>query len=112
LVDRAKDMIVSGGENIYSVEVERALLRHPAVATAAVIGTPDPKWGEKVTAFVVRFPETDVIVEDLKRRCRELLAGYEVPKEIIFEDALPMTANGKVQRATLHKDSGTTKDAG
>jgi acyl-CoA synthetase (AMP-forming)/AMP-acid ligase II len=56
LVDRAKDMIVSGGENIYLVEVERALLRHPAVATAAVIGTPDPKWGEKVTAFVVPIP--------------------------------------------------------
>jgi acyl-CoA synthetase (AMP-forming)/AMP-acid ligase II len=103
LVDRAKDMIVSGGENVYSVEVERALLRHPAIATAAVIGTPDPKWGEKVTAFAVRIPQTDVTAEDLKQHCREFLAGYKVPKEIFFEDALPMTANGKVHKATLRK---------
>jgi acyl-CoA synthetase (AMP-forming)/AMP-acid ligase II len=103
LVDRAKDMIVSGGENIYSVEVERALLRHSAVATAAVIGAPDLKWGEKVTAFVVRTPETNVTAEDLKRHCREFLAGYKVPKEILFEDALPTTANGKVHKPTLRK---------
>jgi acyl-CoA synthetase (AMP-forming)/AMP-acid ligase II len=103
LVDRAKDMIVSGGENVYSVEVERTLLRHPMVATAAVIGTPDPKWGEKVIAFVVRSPGATATAEDLKHHCRELLAGYKVPKEIVLEDALPMTANGKVQKATLRK---------
>ena len=103
LVDRAKDMVVSGGENVYSVEVERALLRHPAVATAAVIGTPDPKWGEKVTAFVVRVPGAHVTSEELKSHCRELLAGYKVPKEILLEDVLPMTANGKVQKTTLRK---------
>lgn len=103
LVDRAKDMIVSGGENVYSVEVERALLRHPAVATAAVIGTPDPKWGEKVTAFVVRTPGATASAEELKHHCRELLAGYKVPQEIVLEDALPMTASGKVQKATLRK---------
>jgi acyl-CoA synthetase (AMP-forming)/AMP-acid ligase II len=103
LVDRAKDMIVSGGENVYSVEVERALLRHPAVATAAVIGTPDLKWGEKVTAFVVRTPGATATADDLKQHCRELLAGYKIPKEIVLEKALPMTANGKVQKATLRK---------
>jgi acyl-CoA synthetase (AMP-forming)/AMP-acid ligase II len=103
LVDRAKDMIVSGGENVYSVEVERALLRHPAVATTAVIGTPDPKWGEKVTAFVVRVPGATVAADELKRHCRDLLAGYKVPKEILMEDALPMTPNGKVQKAVLRK---------
>jgi acyl-CoA synthetase (AMP-forming)/AMP-acid ligase II len=103
LVDRAKDMIVSGGENVYSVEVERALLRHPAVALAAVIGTPDPKWGEKVTAFVVRVPGADVTADALKLHCRDLLAGYKVPKEIVLEEALPMTANGKVQKATLRQ---------
>jgi long-chain acyl-CoA synthetase len=103
LVDRAKDMIVSGGENVYSVEVERALLRHPAVATAAVIGTPDPKWGEKVTAFVVCIPGAGVAADELKRHCRELLAGYKVPKEILLEDALPMTPNGKVQKAVLRQ---------
>ena len=98
-----KDMVVSGGENVFSVEVERALLRHPAVATAAVIGTPDPKWGEKVTAFVVRVPGAHVTSEELKSHCRELLAGYKVPKEILLEDVLPMTANGKVQKTTLRK---------
>jgi acyl-CoA synthetase (AMP-forming)/AMP-acid ligase II len=103
LVDREKDMIVSGGENVYSVEVERALFRHPAVSIAAVIGTPDPKWGEKVTAFVVPAPGASVTADELKRHCRDLLAGYKVPKEISIEEALPMTANGKVQKTTLRK---------
>jgi acyl-CoA synthetase (AMP-forming)/AMP-acid ligase II len=103
LVDRAKDMIVSGGENVYSVEVERDLFRHAAVAIAAVIGTPDPKWGEKVAAFVVPIPGASVTADDLKRHCRELLAGYKVPKEIFLEEALPMTPNGKVQTAMLRK---------
>ncbi|MBN8990525.1 MAG: long-chain-fatty-acid--CoA ligase [Rhizobiales bacterium] len=103
LVDRAKDMIVSGGENVYSVEVERALLRHPAVATAAVIGTPDSKWGEKVTAFVVCNTGAAVAADELKHHCRELLAGYKVPKEILLEEALPMTPNGKIQKAVLRE---------
>ncbi|WP_454644566.1 AMP-binding protein [Bradyrhizobium liaoningense] len=103
LVDRAKDMIVSGGENVYSVEVERALSRHPAVAIAAVIGTPDPKWGEKVTAFVVPVSGASLTAEELKRHCRNLLAGYKVPKDIRVEEVLPMTANGKVQKAALRK---------
>jgi acyl-CoA synthetase (AMP-forming)/AMP-acid ligase II len=103
LVDRAKDMIVSGGENVYSVEVERALFRHAGVAMAAVIGTPDPKWGEKVTAFVVPAAGASVTAEELNRHCRELLAGYKVPKEIFLEQALPRTPNGKVQKATLRK---------
>jgi long-chain acyl-CoA synthetase len=103
LVDRAKDMIVSGGENVYSVEVERALLRHAGIAMAAVIGTPDPKWGEKVTAFVVPAAGASVTAKELNHHCRELLAGYKVPKEIFLEQALPMTPNGKVQKATLRK---------
>jgi acyl-CoA synthetase (AMP-forming)/AMP-acid ligase II len=103
LVDRAKDMIVSGGENVYSVEVERALFRHAGVAMAAVIGTPDPKWGEKVTAFVVPAAGASVTAEELNRHCRDLLAGYKVPKEIFLEQALPMTPNGKVQKAMLRK---------
>jgi acyl-CoA synthetase (AMP-forming)/AMP-acid ligase II len=103
LVDRAKDMIVSGGENVYSVEVERALFRHPGVAMVAVIGTPDPKWGEKVTAFVVPAADANLTADELKRHCRELLAGYKVPKEILLENALPMTPNGKVQKAMLRK---------
>jgi long-chain acyl-CoA synthetase len=85
LVDRAKEMIISGGENIYSVEVERALLRHPSLANAAVIGTPDPKWGEAVTAFVLCVPGASVTGEQLKRHCHELLAGYKIPKVIVVE---------------------------
>jgi acyl-CoA synthetase (AMP-forming)/AMP-acid ligase II len=103
LVDRCKDMIVSGGENVYSVEVERALMRHPEVAAAAVIGTPDPKWGEKVTAFVVTTPGATVSTVDLGLHCRKFLAAYKSPKEIIFEAALPMTASGKIQKSILRR---------
>ena len=88
---------------VQAIHMRRRLVRHPAVSIAAVIGTPDPKWGEKVTAFVVPTPGASVTAEELKRHCRDLLAGYKVPKEIWVEDALPMTANGKVQKATLRK---------
>ena len=82
LVDRLKDMIVSGGENIYSAEVERALMSHPSVESAAVVGAPDEKWGERVVAFVVTYPDKPVDVSDLVLHCRDLIAGYKVPKEI------------------------------
>jgi acyl-CoA synthetase (AMP-forming)/AMP-acid ligase II len=103
LVDRLKDMIVSGGENIYSAEVERALAAHPSVQSVAVVGAPDDKWGERVVAFVVSYPDKPVEVSDLVTHCRDLIAGYKVPKEIHLMDALPQTASGKVQKATLRK---------
>ena len=103
LVDRLKDMIVSGGENIYSAEVERALMAHPSVETAAVVGAPDEKWGERVVAFVVTYPDQQVDVSDLVSHCRGLIAGYKVPKEIHVKDALPQTASGKVQKAVLRQ---------
>jgi acyl-CoA synthetase (AMP-forming)/AMP-acid ligase II len=103
LVDRLKDMIVSGGENIYSAEVERALAAHPSVQSVAVVGAPDPKWGERVVAFVVLYPDTPVEVADLVSHCRGLIAGYKVPKEIHLTDALPQTASGKVQKAALRQ---------
>jgi acyl-CoA synthetase (AMP-forming)/AMP-acid ligase II len=103
LVDRLKDMIVSGGENIYSAEVERALAAHPSVQSVAVIGAPDEKWGERVVAFVVPYPDTPVEVSDLVSHCRDLIAGYKVPKEIQLLDALPQTASGKVQKAALRQ---------
>jgi acyl-CoA synthetase (AMP-forming)/AMP-acid ligase II len=103
LVDRLKDMIVSGGENIYSAEVERALLSHPSVESAAVVGAPDEKWGERVVAFVVTYPDNPVDVPDLVSHCRGLIAGYKVPKEIHLMDALPHTASGKVQKAALRQ---------
>jgi acyl-CoA synthetase (AMP-forming)/AMP-acid ligase II len=103
LVDRLKDMIVSGGENIYSAEVERALAAHPSVQSVAVVGAPDEKWGERVVAFVVTYPDKRVDVSDLVSLCRELIAGYKVPKEIHLMDALPQTASGKVQKAVLRQ---------
>jgi acyl-CoA synthetase (AMP-forming)/AMP-acid ligase II len=103
LVDRLKDMIVSGGENIYSAEVERALAAHPSVQSAAVVGAPDEKWGERVVAFVVPYPDAPVDVSDLVSHCRGLIAGYKVPKEIYLADALPQTASGKVQKAALRQ---------
>lgn len=103
LVDRLKDMIVSGGENIYSAEVERALAAHPSVQSVAVVGAPDEKWGERVVAFVVPYPDTPVEVSDLVSHCRDLIAGYKVPKEIHLTDALPQTASGKVQKAALRQ---------
>jgi acyl-CoA synthetase (AMP-forming)/AMP-acid ligase II len=103
LVDRLKDMIVSGGENIYSAEVERALAAHPSVQSVAVVGAPDQKWGERVVAFVVPHPDRPVDVSDLMSHCRGLIAGYKVPKEIHVTDALPQTASGKVQKAALRQ---------
>jgi acyl-CoA synthetase (AMP-forming)/AMP-acid ligase II len=80
LVDRLKDMIVSCGENVYSAEVERALMSHPSVESAAVVDAPDEKWGERVVAFVVTYPDKPVDVSDLVLHCRDLIAGYKVPK--------------------------------
>ena len=103
LVDRAKDMVVTGGENVYSVEVERALQRHPAVAMVAVIGTPDERWGEAVTAYVVPAVGTgaDDLAADLERHCRELIAAYRVPKLIHLVPELPLTPMGKVRKTDL-----------
>jgi acyl-CoA synthetase (AMP-forming)/AMP-acid ligase II len=103
LVDRLKDMIVSGGENIYSAEVERALAAHPSVQLVAVVGAPDEKWGERVVAFVVTYPDKPVDVSELVSHCRELIAGYKVPKEIHLVESVPQTASGKVQKAALRQ---------
>lgn len=101
LVDRAKDMIVSGGENVYSAEVERAISRFTGVAMVAVVGVPDPRWGECVTAVVVPEPGLVLDADAIKAHCKGLLAGYKVPKRIDFDDSLPLTANGKVHKPTL-----------
>ena len=101
IVDRTKDMIITGGENVYSIEVERALAAHRGVAEVAIVGTPDDKWGEKVTAFVVLAPGSAVTESDLKVHCRNLIAGYKVPKSIYIEQALPRTASGKIQKDEL-----------
>jgi acyl-CoA synthetase (AMP-forming)/AMP-acid ligase II len=101
IVDRKKDMIVSGGENIYSREVEAALVTHPEVAEAAVIGVPDPKWGESVKAFVVRRPGALVDAEALIAYCRNQIASYKKPRSVEFVAAIPQLPSGKVDKKAL-----------
>ena len=101
LADRKKDMIVSGGENVYSREVEEALMAHPGVADAAVIGVPDERWGEAVKAVVVLKHE--VGVEALTVHCRTLIAGYKCPKSIEFVAELPRLPSGKVSKVALRE---------
>ncbi len=103
LVDRKKDMIVSGGENVYSREVEEALMSHPAVADAAVIGVSDPKWGEAVKAIVVGKPGVSCTAEELLAHCRTLIAGYKCPKSLEFIAELPRLPSGKVSKVQLRE---------
>jgi malonyl-CoA/methylmalonyl-CoA synthetase len=103
LCGRSKDLIISGGLNIYPPEVERVLAEHPSVAACAVIGCPDREWGERVTAVVVLNQGEFVSAPDLTAFCRERLAPYKSPKSIIFKDELPRNAMGKVQKAELRK---------
>jgi len=104
LCGRSKDLIISGGLNIYPPEVERVLIEHPAVADCAVIGCPDPEWGEKVIAVIVSKNNATVTGEELIQFCREKLASYKSPKSIVFRNDLPRNAMGKVQKAILRKD--------
>ena len=103
ILDRKKDMIITGGENVYSVEVENALASHPAVADAGVIGVPDETWGERVHAVVVLGPGSRATPEELQAHCRTLTGGYKVPKTFEFAEALPRTPSGKIQKATLRE---------
>jgi len=104
LCGRSKDLIISGGLNIYPPEVERVLVEHPAVSACAVIGCPDSEWGEKVTAVVVLNQGESVSGEELIRFCRERLAPYKSPKSIVFRDDLPRNAMGKIQKAQLRTE--------
>jgi long-chain acyl-CoA synthetase len=104
LLDRAKDMIVTGGENVYSIEVEEVLARHPAVVECAVFGIPDERWVEAVHAVVVVAPEhvSDTLPEELRDHCRASIAGFKVPKRIELQtDPLPKSGPGKVQKRQL-----------
>jgi fatty-acyl-CoA synthase len=100
--DRSKDIIISGGENISSIEVEDALYRHPAVMACAVVARPDPKWGEAPVAYVELKADSEVTAADLIGHCKTLLAGYKVPREIRFE-AIPKTSTGKIQKFQLRE---------
>ena len=101
VLDRKKDMIISGGENIYPRDVEEAIYHHPDVAEVAVVGMPDERWGEAVKAFVVRKPQATVTEEDIIGHCRQLIANYKKPKRVVFIDALPRLANKKIDKKQL-----------
>ena len=104
--DRSKDIIISGGENISSIEVEDALYRHPAVLACAVVARPDPKWGETPVAFVELKPGAAADADELVAHCKALLAGYKVPREIRFEE-IPKTSTGKIQKFALRQRAGS-----
>jgi long-chain acyl-CoA synthetase len=103
IYDRLKDMIISGGENIYPAEVESALFGHPAVADVAVIGVPDEQWGETVKAIVVQKPGASVSAGELIGFAHERIAGYKVPRSVDFVAALPRNAAGKILKRELRK---------
>lgn len=101
VVDRIKDLIISGGENIYSAELELVLGQHPSVAEVAVVGVPNEKWGEVPRAFIVKAPEAEVTEEEVIHFCKEKLASYKAVKEVVFVDQLPRNAVGKILKSTL-----------
>lgn len=103
LVDRNKDMVISGGENVYSIEVENTLYEHPDILEVAVIGTPDPKWGEVVTSVIVTKLGKAISEKEIESFCRSRLAGYKIPRKVIFVDELPRNASGKIQKFKLRE---------
>lgn len=112
IVGRKKDLIITGGENVYPLEVETVLQGHPAVAEAAVVGVPDPKWGERVKAVVVLRPGRQVTAAELERYCRRRLAGYKIPRIIEFRRELPRNAAGKVLKRALIEPGGGPGEGG
>ncbi len=106
IVDRAKDMIISGGENIYAAEVEEVIFSHPGVVEAAVVGIPDFQWGESVKAVVVTRKGDKVTENEIIEHCKENLASYKKPKVVEFTDELPRNASGKVLKFKLRENTG------
>ena len=106
IVDRAKDMIITGGYNVYSAEVEQALMHHPAVYEAAVIGLPDDKWGERVTAVVQPAPGFSVDLADVTAFVRERLGGVKAPKQIEVWEELPRSRVGKILKGEIRDRLG------
>ncbi len=104
--DRSKDIIISGGENISSIEIEDAIYQHPAVVAVAVVAAPDPKWGEVPCAFVELRADIKLTAEDIITHCKSRLAGFKVPKKVVFRE-LPKTSTGKIQKFVLREEAGS-----
>jgi acyl-CoA synthetase (AMP-forming)/AMP-acid ligase II len=104
VVDRLKDMIITGGENVYSVEVENALVKHPAIASVAVVGARDDEWGERVHAFIVlQDGYSDLTLEEVRDFCRQHIAGYKMPRSIEVIQTLPVSGAGKILKRELRR---------
>jgi fatty-acyl-CoA synthase len=112
IVDRWKDMFISGGENVYPAEVENVIYHHPAVAEVAVIGVPHPKWQEVGRALVVVKEGQELTEEEVIGFCQDRLARFKIPKSVLFVDALPRTAAGKVLKRELRKQYGDQGETG
>jgi fatty-acyl-CoA synthase len=108
--DRSKDVIISGGENISSIEVEDVLHRHPAVDVVAVVAKPDAKWGEVPCAFVELKPDAEATEAEIRQFCRQQMAGYKVPKLVVF-GPIPRTATGKIQKFALREAARTAQES-
>jgi len=106
---RLKDMIIRGGENIYPCEIEQLLITHPAVADVAVVGVPDPKWGEQVAAFIRPAPDRATTAEELFAFCRDHLAPHKTPRYWEFVEQFPLTPSGKVQKFVLREGFVTAR---
>jgi len=100
-IDRKKDMIKTGGENVPSIKVEKALLADARIQGAAVVGLPHERWVEAITAFIVRQPGAKLTEDDVVKLCKENLGGFEVPKKVVFLDALPITSTGKIKKNVI-----------
>jgi fatty-acyl-CoA synthase len=110
LVDRRKDMYISGGENVYPAEVEDVIMGFPGVADVGVIGVPDEKWGEAGMAVVVKAPNTEIAAESIIEQCRGRLAKYKIPKKVAFVDQLPRTLTGKILKKELRAKFGAKEE--
>jgi len=110
IVDRAKDMILPGGENVASAEIERVLYGHPAVLECAVIAVPDEKWGEVAKAIVTLKPGQQACEAELLNHCRQHLAGYKVPKSVEFLESLPKGGTGKILKKVLREKYWAGRD--
>ena len=101
IVDRKKEMIIRGGQNVYPKEIEGVLYRHPAILEAAIVGLPDKVWGEEVAAFIVLKPSEKIERSDLIGYCKQNMAGYKCPRKVFFVEQLPKTATGKIQKGRI-----------
>jgi acyl-CoA synthetase (AMP-forming)/AMP-acid ligase II len=110
VTDRIKDMIISGGENVYSTEVENTILTHAAVQMCAVIGIPDEKWGEAVHAVIVLRPGHTLTAEEVQAHCKQRIASYKCPRSVEFRSELPLSAAGKLLKYQLRKTWWPSRD--